>query len=53
MAPITKVSAWPKWWVRLARPFDEYDDEGPRAVGEPDGAHAVVGAPVHDTWFAD
>jgi hypothetical protein len=43
-----REAEWPKRQVRLARPFDEYDDEGVRVVSEPDGAHAVVGASVHD-----
>jgi hypothetical protein len=43
-----EMAEWPKRRVRLARPFDQYDDKGARAVGEPDGAHAIVGASVHD-----
>ena len=43
------MAEWPKRRVRLARPFDEHDDEGPRSVGQPNRAHAVAGAPVHDS----
>src|SRR5215471_11471995 len=43
-----EMAEWPKRRVRLARAFNEYDDKGARAVGEPNGAQAVVGASVHD-----
>src|SRR5215470_8036219 len=43
-----EMAEWPNRRVWLARPFDEYDNKGARVVGEPDGAHSVVGASVHD-----
>src|SRR5215469_15004974 len=41
-----EMPEWPKRLVQLARSFDEYNDKGARAIGEPDGAHAVMGASV-------